>query len=204
VETRYLQEFVAVAREGSFTGAARGLHLTQSTLSKHIAALEREFSAELFVRERAGIRLTRAGEALYHGAMRMLRQLAQTTQDVRACGTKGTKGEGPCALSCKTPSPFASARIHEGANADVALRRRCAYAAGRFGLSERETGALALYLEDHGFASIQRELNLSRDELADVLANVYRKLKVGDKQQALDLMYSDFENMTAQGAGALR
>jgi DNA-binding CsgD family transcriptional regulator len=189
METRYLQEFVAVAQEGSFTGAARGLHLTQSTLSKHIAALEREFSAELFVRERAGIRLTHAGEALYHGAVQVLRQLAQTARDVRACGTKGwDTGDGTirptdAAVGRIVPSPVS--------HTDVALRRRCAYAAGRFGLSAREAGALALYLEDRGFAAIQRELDLSRDELADVLANVYRKLKVGDKQQALDLMYSD-------------
>ena len=54
METAYLHEFAKVAECGSFTAAARELHLTQSTLSKHVALLEREFGADLFVRDRSG------------------------------------------------------------------------------------------------------------------------------------------------------
>ena len=56
METAYLHEFAKVAECGSFTAAARELHLTQSTLSKHVALLEREFGADLFVRAQSVFR----------------------------------------------------------------------------------------------------------------------------------------------------
>ena len=58
------------------------------------------------------------------------------------------------------------------------------------GLDRRELGALILYVEEHGFETIQDELALTRDEVADVLGSVYRKLGVGDKQEALDFIHS--------------
>ena len=42
----------------------------------------------------------------------------------------------------------------------------------------------------HIFETIQGELALTRDEVADVLGSVYRKLGVGDKQEALDFIHS--------------
>ena len=51
-------------------------------------------------------------------------------------------------------------------------------------------GALILYVEERGFEAIQDELALTRDEVADVLGSVYRKLGVGDKQEALDFIHS--------------
>ena len=60
----------------------------------------------------------------------------------------------------------------------------------RCGLDRRELGALILYVEERGFEAIQGELALTRDEVADVLGSVYRKLGVGDKQEALDFIHS--------------
>lgn len=73
---------------------------------------------------------------------------------------------------------------------DTALRCKCRLAAERCGLDRRELGALILYVEEHGFETIQDELALTRDEVADVLGSVYRKLGVGDKQEALDFIHS--------------
>ncbi|MDR1015315.1 MAG: LysR family transcriptional regulator [Coriobacteriales bacterium] len=83
VRTEHLREFVVLAERGSFTGAAHELHLTQSALSKHIAALEREFDVELFVRDRAGVRLTKAGDALLERALQIDLLLAQTRRTLR-------------------------------------------------------------------------------------------------------------------------
>ena len=84
METTYLSEFSRVADRGSFTAAARELHLTQSTLSKHVALLEREFGTELFVRDRNGVSLTEAGSVLYAQARQMERLLRATGALVRA------------------------------------------------------------------------------------------------------------------------
>jgi DNA-binding transcriptional LysR family regulator len=53
-----LRVFLAVVREGSFSAAARALDVEQSTVSRRIAALERELSVLLFDRAREGLRAT--------------------------------------------------------------------------------------------------------------------------------------------------
>lgn len=53
--------FLVAARERSFTKAAQQLHITQQTLSAHIAAVERELGCQLFLR-RVPLELTYAGE----------------------------------------------------------------------------------------------------------------------------------------------
>ena len=42
MEIRVLKYFLAVAREGSITGAANSLHLTQPTLTRQLQDLEKE------------------------------------------------------------------------------------------------------------------------------------------------------------------
>ena len=53
--------FVMVAKERSFTRAADALHITQQTLSAHIASIERELNCQLLVRH-VPLELTYAGE----------------------------------------------------------------------------------------------------------------------------------------------
>ena len=61
VHVRDLRSFLAVARELSFTRAAKTLYISQPALSKQIRALERQLRVSLFVREPTGARLSRAG-----------------------------------------------------------------------------------------------------------------------------------------------
>ena len=56
--------FITVAEEGSFTGAARELGLTQSAVSQSIRQLEDLLGAQLFVRTGRGAVLTDAGSIL--------------------------------------------------------------------------------------------------------------------------------------------
>lgn len=65
LETKQLQYFAAAAESSSFSEAARALYTTQSNVSKTIAALEKELSYSLFLREAGGIRLTPRGKQLY-------------------------------------------------------------------------------------------------------------------------------------------
>lgn len=57
--------FRAAVDYGSVTKAAQALHMTQSTASRHLQALEDEYGGLLFERSATGLRLTRLGETLY-------------------------------------------------------------------------------------------------------------------------------------------
>lgn len=65
-DLRRLQQFIAVAEAGSFTGAAVELHLSQQALSSSVRQLESELGTTLFHREGRRISLTPAGRALLH------------------------------------------------------------------------------------------------------------------------------------------
>ncbi len=57
--------FLAVAETQSLSGAGRKLKLSHATVGRHIAALEKQVGAKLFVREPTGYALTAAGERLH-------------------------------------------------------------------------------------------------------------------------------------------
>jgi DNA-binding transcriptional LysR family regulator len=56
--------FLAVAREGSFSAAARSLDSTQPTVGRQIEALEKGLAVKLFSRSPRGLAPTAAGQAL--------------------------------------------------------------------------------------------------------------------------------------------
>ena len=56
--------FLEVLREGSLSGAARTLGLTQPTVGRHIDALEAALGSSLFVRTQRGFSPTEAAETL--------------------------------------------------------------------------------------------------------------------------------------------
>ncbi|WP_282795827.1 LysR family transcriptional regulator [Streptomyces sp. CC224B] len=65
LSTFWLRAFLEVARQGSFTVAARRLALTQSAVSRQIASLEAALGgAPLFDRLPRGVRLTAHGRTL--------------------------------------------------------------------------------------------------------------------------------------------
>lgn len=71
IDLRLLRVFVTLAEAGSFAGAQIALNLSQSTLSTHIAALERSLGAPLCLRGRRGFRLTPFGEATLTAARQL-------------------------------------------------------------------------------------------------------------------------------------
>lgn len=77
-----LRFFLVVARHGTLSAAARELKVTQPTVGRRIAALERRLGARLFARSSAGFLLTASGgralafaERMEHDAMGAERQL---------------------------------------------------------------------------------------------------------------------------------
>lgn len=66
------EAFAFVVREGSFSAAAARLDVTQSTITQHIANLEKSVGTVLLLRGRDGVQLTPAGQDFYDLADRMV------------------------------------------------------------------------------------------------------------------------------------
>ena len=62
METKNIQEFLALAELGSSYAAAEKLFVSQSSLVRHIQAIEEEFGVPLFDRTRRGFVLTANGQ----------------------------------------------------------------------------------------------------------------------------------------------
>jgi DNA-binding transcriptional LysR family regulator len=76
VTLRQLRAFAAVAEAGSFTAAARELHLTQSALSVLVRELEREMGLQLLDRHTRRVQLSEAGREFLPAVHRLLGDLA--------------------------------------------------------------------------------------------------------------------------------
>jgi DNA-binding transcriptional LysR family regulator len=83
MELRQLESFREVVREGSFTGAARKLHMTQPAVSLHVKALEDELGVRLLERDGRGVRLTEAGATLLRTADEALAALDDVRRRIR-------------------------------------------------------------------------------------------------------------------------
>lgn len=86
MEITTLRYFLAAARAGNLTRAAASLHISQPTLSKQLKGLELELGKRLFVRERAGIRLTDDGELLRARAEDIVEMADRAAADLAASG----------------------------------------------------------------------------------------------------------------------
>src|SRR5918999_1297293 len=89
VEMQQLRTFVAVAEDLHVGRAARRLHLAQPTLSRQIAALERELGVELFSRAHRRFQLTSAGAAFLTEA----RAILVRTDNAKQRAQRAARGE---------------------------------------------------------------------------------------------------------------
>jgi DNA-binding transcriptional LysR family regulator len=81
VELRHLRSFVVTADELHVGRAADRLHLTQPSLSRQIAALERDVGVPLFTRIRRRFGLTPAGEVFLTAAREIVRRADDAARD---------------------------------------------------------------------------------------------------------------------------
>lgn len=97
---RRLECFMAVTECLNFTAAAKRVAISQSALSKQIAALEDELGTKLFDRDKRSVSLTLAGEVLYHETREILQKVAEAAEKVRIAksGSAGSLTIGFLAL----------------------------------------------------------------------------------------------------------
>lgn len=70
----YLQEFVTLAQTCNYQEAANLLHISQSTLTKHIQRLEMEIGAQLFDRTTRSVKLNEYGQSFYASSKSIIAQ----------------------------------------------------------------------------------------------------------------------------------
>lgn len=74
--------FLQIVRSGSLVAAAEHLHLTQTAISARVQNLESQLNCKLFVRNRAGARLTPDGEAFIVYANQLLQTWEAARRDL--------------------------------------------------------------------------------------------------------------------------
>lgn len=82
MDTELARTFLTVVAAGNFVGAAERLHVTQSTVSARIHALEDHLGCTLFVRNKGGTTLTPAGRQFEKHASTLVRTVQQARHDV--------------------------------------------------------------------------------------------------------------------------
>ena len=81
-----LRAFEAVARHGSFTGAANALQTSQRALSRHVIALEGLLGVPLFDRRPHQLQLTPAGNHLLPAVAKAFDRLEYSIDEIRSAG----------------------------------------------------------------------------------------------------------------------
>lgn len=124
MEIRQLMYFRTIVEEGTISGAARALHMTQPPLSYQMKMLEEELQVQLFVRGMKRITLTEAGKVLYARAGSLLTITDITKREVIKASQAATIHIGltPSAVSmlAENLARFAASHpeirfdIHEG------------------------------------------------------------------------------------------
>ena len=83
MDMRQLEAFVYVAENYSFSKAGELLHLTQPTISSHIASLENELKCKLIIRNSKETFPSEAGQLLYDYAKQILTLRRQAEEAIR-------------------------------------------------------------------------------------------------------------------------
>jgi DNA-binding transcriptional LysR family regulator len=151
---RQIRAFVLVARSGSFTGAAKSMHLTQSALSQLIRELETSLNTRLVDRTTRSVSLTAPGNEFLASAQRILDDLEQAVGNVDKLVAK-QRGRVvvslPVVLGSNLPPVLAKfRRAYPGI--ELALRTRfltkCCHRGGRvrqIWQSERSSGLSRIF-----------------------------------------------------------
>lgn len=156
MDLRQLEYAVAIADHGSFTKAARAVHVSQPSLSHGIRALETELGVELFKRMGRSSTPTAAGREVVESARQVLRDVADLSTAVAAVSGLRTGTLDLVALPTlavdplarlvglfRTAHPGITVRVHEPDD-PAALERMVRSGQAELGLCDLTTGGTGL------------------------------------------------------------
>jgi DNA-binding transcriptional LysR family regulator len=121
-----LELFTRIVEAGSLSAAARSLGTTQPTVSKHLAAMERQLGVRLLQRSTRRLRLTEEGQAWYDACRRWMGELREVSGSLTRTG-HGPSGtlrlNAPVALGRVVVAPLVRRflELHPGLAVDLTL-----------------------------------------------------------------------------------
>lgn len=186
-----LHTFLEIARQGSLSGAARALKLTQPTVGRRLAAMEETLGAKLLQRTPDGFVLTPIGESVLQNAERM-EQEAHTAErlifggDIKMEGDVRVTTVDTLASSFVTPALIALQKEHPDITVELAPATQA------LSLARREADIAIRMVPFSGSQIVQRKIGAialnffaSPDYLSDADINAHRLISVMDDQSHL-------------------
>ncbi|WP_068085087.1 LysR family transcriptional regulator [Novosphingobium rosa] len=85
-QLKALRTFIAVAEQASFAQAARRLHMSPTTVTRTVAALEADLGAPLLIRTTRSVRLTEEGAAFLERCRAGLAEIDGAVEAIRGTG----------------------------------------------------------------------------------------------------------------------
>ena len=199
---KQLEAFVQVAEGKSFSKAAKELFLTQPTISAHIASLERELNARLFVRNTKEVSLSEDGKDLY----RYAKQIIDLQKQIEERFETEEEGSRHCiTIAASTiPAQYLLPRVLKRFNEK--------YPDEQIKIMESDSSKVVSQIVDHivdvGFTGTVLEkkhcryLPFYNDKLAVITPNTerYRRLKE-ESPEGIDWILEEHLIMREEGSG---
>ena len=107
MDIQQLNCFISVAQTLNFSEAARRNFVSQSTVSRYISDLEKEFGVQLFTRSHRDVLLTHEGKTLLPYALEMIATLGKAKKVIDKLQNGGT---GKLSVGCDVTSPLFPSR----------------------------------------------------------------------------------------------
>lgn len=119
ISPQQIEAFTYAARERSFSRAAEALGVTQSAITQHVGKLERAMGAQLFIRRRTGLELTRPAQELFALSDRMCTIEQLIAERLESYGAIGTGHLGIIANAPRPALPLIAAYRERYPDVDV-------------------------------------------------------------------------------------
>jgi len=126
MDFKQLRAFLTVAETGNVTRAADVLHLVQPAVSRQLRLLEEDIGTPLFERERHGMVLTEAGQALVGYARRAMLELDRARVEISGTAAGAVSGLVTLGLLPSTIDMLSSPLVSAIAKAYPGIRIRLA------------------------------------------------------------------------------